>query len=116
MRPDTRLISDRDIRDTPLYKEVLEFYSALHAPGAGLITDATDIVARPDGATAAFTGSTYQSVSEAASTRVCIVALDSGDMRVLETPSGNDRQPRWSPDGGQLAFLSDRGEPGNFQL
>ena len=34
---------------------------------------------------------------------------DGGKPRQLTAGTANDKSPRWSPDGGQLAFLSDRG-------
>lgn len=106
----------RDIRDTAIYGEVARFYGQIHAPGTGSVTDAADITVRPDGAAAAFTGSIYQDLERAPVTRVCIVALDSGSLHVQSNASGSDKTPRWSPDGSRLAFLSDRREPGNYQL
>ena len=47
--------------------------------------------------------------------RVCIADLDSGDVRIVKLGPNTDRQPKWSPDGKELAFLSDREAPGQFQ-
>lgn len=106
----------RDIRDTAIYAEVARFYEQIHAPGTGRVTDATDITVRSDGVAAAFTGTVYQNLQSAPVTRVCIVELGSGGLHVQGSDSGSDRMPRWSPDGRQLAFLSDRRETGNYQL
>lgn len=116
MKSDPALHSSRDVRSTDLYLEVQKFYSALHAPGQGRITDATDIASSPDGRFAAFTGSIYANVNTAPATRICVLEIDAGELRVLQGGSGNDRLPRWSPDGARLAFLSDRAEAGSFQL
>lgn len=109
-------VTQRDIRTTALYREVAQFYGHIHAPGTEQVTDAADIAVRSDGAVAAFTGSIYRSMDTPPVTRVCVVNLESGELRVHSSESGSDKLPCWSPDGKRLAFLSDRREPGNFQL
>lgn len=106
----------RDIRESAIYRQVAAFYEQIHAPGTERVTDATDITVNADGSVAAFTGSIYQTLQSPPVTRICMVELHSGRLRVLEAASGNDRMPRWSPDGARLAFLSDRLEGGNYQL
>jgi len=107
---------NRDIRDTDLYREILSFYTALHAPGEDRVTDAADVASSPDGRFAAFTGTIHSDLITPPITRICLVELASGKLRVLPASSGNDRLPQWSPDGSLLAFVSDRAEAGNFQL
>jgi dipeptidyl aminopeptidase/acylaminoacyl peptidase len=107
---------ERDIRDTALYREIAAFYETLHEPGTERVTDATDVAVRSDGAKAAFTGSIYRDMQTHPVTRICTVDLMSGHCDVRSTPAGNDRMPLWSPNGRQLAFLSDRREAGNYQL
>jgi dipeptidyl aminopeptidase/acylaminoacyl peptidase len=106
----------RDIRETALYREVARFYEQIHAPGTDQVTDAAEISVRPDGVVAAFTGSLYRSLDMPPATRICLVNLQSRRLHVQSSTTGNDRLPRWSPDGTRLAFLSDRRESGNFQL
>jgi len=113
---DDSLFSARDIRETELYRKVAAFYSALHAPGEGRLTDATDLCASPDGSRAAFTGSTFSDLASAPLNRIGLLTLNDGEVRTLPASSGNDRTPRWSPNGRHLAFLSDRADPGNYQL
>ena len=105
----------RDIGSTALYCAVSNFYRSVHAPGEAHISEAADIAVRSDGLFAAITGTTFQSLASAPHTRICILDLASGSMRVLAGERGSDRLPRWSPDTKQLAFLSDRAEAGNFQ-
>src|SRR5260370_23006192 len=106
----------RDIRGPPLYQEIAAFYEQLPAPGTGRVTDAADITVRPDGAAAAFTGSIYQDMQTPPVTRICTVDLASSRLEVRPGAEGNDKMPRWSPDRTRMAFLSDRLEPGNYQL
>jgi dipeptidyl aminopeptidase/acylaminoacyl peptidase len=70
----------------------------------------TELEAAPDGGSCACT---VQSVDRAQDDYVsCIwsLALDGSSRRQLTRGPGRDRSPRWSPDGRQLAFLSDRGD------
>ena len=103
----------RDIRDTPLYRETEALYRTFRRPGSGLIADAAEISAH--GTRAVFTGTLIDSGNEAIS-RVCLTELGSGDTRVLTFGPNTDRTPKLSPDGRQIAFLSDRGRAGDFQL
>jgi dipeptidyl aminopeptidase/acylaminoacyl peptidase len=103
----------RDIRETQLYRETESLYRSFRRPGSGLITDAAEISA--EGSRAVFTGTLIDSGNEAAS-RICQTDLASGATRVLTFGPNTDRLPKLSPDGRQVAFLSDRGKAGDFQL
>ncbi|HEV2271383.1 MAG TPA: S9 family peptidase [Steroidobacteraceae bacterium] len=103
----------RDIRDTALYRETEALYRTFRRPGSGLIADAAEISAH--GSRAVYTGTLVDSGSEAVS-RICVTDLTSGDTRVLTFGPNTDRTPKVSPDGGQIAFLSDRRRAGDFQL
>jgi dipeptidyl aminopeptidase/acylaminoacyl peptidase len=103
----------RDIRDTALYREAESLYRTFRRAGSGLIADAAEISAH--GTRAVFTGSLVDAGNEAIS-RVCLTDLETGDTRVLTFGPNTDRSPKLSPDGLRIAFLSDRGRPGDFQL
>ncbi|MHB8815173.1 MAG: prolyl oligopeptidase family serine peptidase [Steroidobacteraceae bacterium] len=103
----------RDIRDSALYRETESLYRTFRRPGSGLIADAAEISAH--GSRAVFTGTMVDSGNEAAS-RICVTDLTNGDTRVLTFGPNTDRTPKLSPDGGQIAFLSDRRQSGDFQL
>lgn len=107
---------DRDIRDTALYQEVERFYRHIHAPGTGSVTDSTDVCGAPDGTSAAFTGKVWSSLKEQPRTRIYLADLETGAYEAITRGPNNDRLPRFSPDGGRLAFLSDRDHQGAFQL
>lgn len=106
----------KDIRQTELYRETESLYKAIRQPGTGQVSDAAEIHASPDGKHALFTGTILDSLEGIPSTRVCKIDLVSGDVRVLTFGPRIDRLPRYSPDGRQAAFLSDRHRGGDFQL
>ena len=47
---------DRDLRETPLYKEVEDFYRRALGPGFGRFSDVSDPRTSPDGRWIAFRG------------------------------------------------------------
>ena len=107
---------ERDLRDTPLYKEVEAYFAAIYEPGANWVSEGGTVTVSPDGRRAAFTGTVFHDLQSAPVTRVCLVDLASGEMQQVAAAANSDRLPRWAPDGGKLAFLSDRAGTGNFQL
>lgn len=106
---------NRDLRETPLYREVEEHFRRTEEPAIGRISGAADIDVSPDGRTAAFTGWKTEKVGDQAA-RICTVDLESGAVQEITAGPNNDRMPRWSPDGARLAFLSDREDPGRVRL
>jgi dipeptidyl aminopeptidase/acylaminoacyl peptidase len=63
----------------------------------------------PDGRRVAFTRVTVDPVADSYLTTLWVVPTAGGAPRAL-TFGGRDSQPRWSPDGGRLAFLRSPGE------
>lgn len=105
-----------DIRETVLYREAEALYKALHQPGTGQISDAAEIHVAASSHYAVFAGTLMDTLEGAPPTRICQVDLTSGETCVLTFGPNTDRLPKYSPDGRQIAFLSDRHRAGDFQL
>lgn len=105
-----------DMRGTLLYQEAERHFGAVFVPGSGRPVSATEPVAAPDGRQIAFTGAFLENLEGAAAGRICIADVDSGALRVVSFGPGQDMTPAFSPDGCTLAFRSDRGGSGNFQV
>ena len=105
-----------DIRDHALYHEARALYTNLYRPGSGLVVDAAEASASPDGRYIIFTGTMVEQLEGTPPTRICRIDSSSGDLRVLTFGPNTDRHARYSPDGRHVAFLSDRHRVGDFQL
>jgi dipeptidyl aminopeptidase/acylaminoacyl peptidase len=107
---------ERDIRETELFREATELYKALRQPGTGRVTDAAEVHVAPDGRHAVFSATLVDALEGAPPTRICRVDLASGDTQVLTSGPNTDRLAKYSPDGREIAFLSDRHGAQDFQL
>lgn len=107
---------ERDIRSSRLYREIEALHTRLRGPGTGQISDATEMHASPDGKWAVFAGTIMDALEGRPATRICLTNLTTGDTRVLTFGPRVDRMPKFSPDGRQVAYLSDRQRGGDFQL
>jgi dipeptidyl aminopeptidase/acylaminoacyl peptidase len=105
-----------DIRNTELYAEAETVFTAIRQPGTGQINDAADVSVSADGAQVVFAGTLTERLEGTPPTRICVTSCTTGDTRVLTFGPHTDRLPKFSPVGGQIAFLSDRAQEGNFQL
>src|SRR5262249_10367103 len=106
----------KDLRDTPLYKELETLTRAIRQPGTGQVSDATEIHASPDGKAAVFAATIVDKLDGLPPPRIAKIDLATGDTRLLTFGPNTDRLPKFSPDGRHVAFLSDRHKAGDFQL
>lgn len=105
-----------DIRTTDLYQQIEALCKTLRQPGTGQISDAAEVHASADGKYVVFTGVIMDRLEGTPPTRICMTELATGKTQVLTFGPNSDRAPKFSPDGRQVAFLSDRLKPGDSQL
>jgi hypothetical protein len=75
---------ERDLRETPLFKDVESFFRSVLEPGFGTATPAGDPVPSPDGRWLAFRGQRLDRLEGHPLGRICLVA---------PTAAGSDRSP-----------------------
>jgi dipeptidyl aminopeptidase/acylaminoacyl peptidase len=81
-----------------------ELIASLEAPA--------DVRLSPDGSRVAWVAAPYTRAGEHAASAIWVGWADAREPARRWTYGGADRHPRWSPDGGRLAFLSDRAKRG----
>ncbi len=64
----------------------------------------------PDGTRVVYTLSRANRDLDRSTTQVYVSAIDGADVRQLTRAGQRNREPRWSPDGARIAFVSDRVE------
>ena len=63
---------ERDLRETPLYKEIEEYFRRVLEPGFGKVTGAKDPQPSPNGQTVAFVGERLDNLEGAEQGRICL--------------------------------------------
>jgi dipeptidyl aminopeptidase/acylaminoacyl peptidase len=109
---------DRDLRQTPVYRDVETFIKELLEPAFGTVSYLSGPRVSPDGTLVACTGARLDALEgpSLGQARVCVAPADGSGLRQLTGGPNDDAGPQWSPDGSTLTFLSDRAAAGRFQL
>ncbi|HWV61395.1 MAG TPA: hypothetical protein VN034_12105, partial [Sphingopyxis sp.] len=103
-----------DLRNHPLFKRAEDLTRAWLRPGTGEAALLGQLAASPDGRHVVAAASICDALEGLSSrdggstTRLVLVDLASGEMETLTHGPRSDSAPTWSPDGGTIAFLSDR--------
>jgi len=97
-------------------RDVADYFETIYRPGQQQFHSIVHAVENPASGVIAISGPIYDAGGGFPVTRIGLLAPN-GDLALLHDDRANDSDPRWSPDGKTLAFLSDRGHGGgNFQL
>jgi dipeptidyl aminopeptidase/acylaminoacyl peptidase len=104
----------RDLPETPEYLAVAEHLRRVHEPSFGRPHEAHDPHTTVDGSRIVVTASIFDELSSLPRTALFTVIGDT--LHPVTGATGSARNGRFSPDGTTLAFLSDRGREGIFQL
>ncbi len=76
----------------------------------------SDVRISPDGELVAYVVRPVSREGEHWESAIWVVPFTGGTPRQFTSGLWDDREPRWSPDGQQLAFLSDRAERGKASV
>lgn len=71
----------------------------------------SDVRLSPDGASVVYSQQRVDRKTEKKYANLWVAPTQGGAARQFTWGDQSDRQPRWSPDGSQIAFLSNRGDP-----
>lgn len=102
-------IEDQDQRYTHLYVLDLESKAVKQVTKGHFVVGGFDW--SPDGLQIAFDHRLTGDPADSGTADISVVTVNTGDVQILAALDGPDTNPRWSPDGTQLAFVTSMGNP-----
>ena len=105
-------IEDQDQRYTHLYVFDLESKSTRQLTKGNFVVGNIDW--SPDGRQIAFDHRVSSDPADSGTADISVVTVDSGQVQIFAALDGPDNNPRWSPDGTELAFVTAMGNPSYF--
>jgi len=97
---------EKDFRSNSHYRDAVEFYTRLLAPGAGHVYNSTDVAIAADGAGAFLVGQCFGgTLEEGPSTALYRCAFDTAQLEKVDERKGA-RLPRVAPTGDRLAWVA----------
>jgi dipeptidyl aminopeptidase/acylaminoacyl peptidase len=103
-----------DIRTSDAWKRAKEHFTRLHAPQFGSPHRLDEPSVSADGASVMVTGHVLDAMDGVP--RQQVYAVENDTLRPLLAPDASSHQAKVSPDGTRVLVLSDRAQPGCFQL
>jgi dipeptidyl aminopeptidase/acylaminoacyl peptidase len=103
-----------DFHRSPTYTAVAEHCRRWHEPAFGEPHTLMEPHATADGERVVVTGEVFDALI--GRPRTAVFTVEDGNLRSVTGQIGSARWARFSPSGDSLAFLSDRAQPGRFQL
>lgn len=103
-----------DLRATDEFARVLRHFESVHGPAFGQISNGSSPAAAPSGDAIAFAGEVWSALAGRPRTHLSLA--DEQGVRRLTEGEADERCPRFAPDGGTIAFTTDRREAGVQQL
>ncbi len=100
-----------DIRDNARYRSTVARYRAMVEPGVGAPSSFEAAELSPDGRLVAVVCRIVDALEGRGRTELRLVPVDGSPASTITQRDGDASRPRWSPDGGQLAYLADHGGP-----
>jgi dipeptidyl aminopeptidase/acylaminoacyl peptidase len=107
-------IEDQDQRFTHLYLFDVSARSTMPLTTGHFVVGSFDW--SPDGRQLAYDHRVTSDPADSGSADISVVSIESGRSVALVTQAGPDANPRWSPDGSAIAFVSAMAKPSYFYL